>query len=108
MIGSNELNSKGRDSNMVLPTQAMGLNDNLDFFGKQLHVQTENAGFPMPRIITQVFSKGRIILSRKSEYPADEHKAADPEQIQELMRLQHYQIIREISEKQQRLQGSLL
>jgi len=107
MIESNELNFKSRDGRVVLPAQAMGLNDNLDFFGKELHVQTENAGFPIPRIITQVFSSGRIILSRKSEYPADVHQAADPEQIQELMRIQHYRVIREISEKQQRLQGSL-
>lgn len=91
---------------VVPPSQAMGLNNNLEFLGRQLHVQTENTAFPTPHIVTQVFSNGRILLSKKSEYPADAHDAGNPEKIQELMRIQHHQVIQEISEKQKRIQGN--
>jgi hypothetical protein len=81
---------------------APGLNDSLEFMGRQLHVQTEKTGFPVPRIVTQVFSNGRVVLSRKSDI------LPDPEswkfaKIQELMRSQHFQTIQEISDKQKQI-----
>jgi hypothetical protein len=91
----------------VPPFQAMGLNDNLDFLGTQLHIQTENAQYPTPRIITHVFSKGRIMLSKKSEYPADFHNSGNPDRIHELMRVQHSQVIQDISDKQKHIQSNL-
>jgi hypothetical protein len=83
-----------------------GLNDNLEFMGKQLHVQTESAGFPAAHIVTQVFCKGKVILSRKSGYPPDVCEAGDVGKMRELMRAQHFQIIQNITDKQARILGS--
>jgi hypothetical protein len=84
---------------------APGLNDNVEFMGRQLHVQTEKTGFPAPRIVTQVFGNGRVVFSKKSDipqFPASQELA----KIQELMRAQHFQIIQEMAEKQKRILGS--
>jgi len=88
---------------MAVENPMPGLNDNLKFLGRLLHVQTEAIAYPAPRIVTQVFSNGRVVFSRKSEIPpggADPRKA---EQTREQMRAQHSQTIREISEKQKRI-----
>lgn len=80
-----------------------GLNNNIEFMGKQLHVQTERIGFPTPRVVTQVFSNGRVVFSKKSEILAESAEAQEVEKLEELMRTQHLQTIREIEEKQKRL-----
>jgi hypothetical protein len=81
-------------------------NDNLEFLGKQLHVQTERIGFPTPRIVTQVFSNGRVVFSKKKELPAQGFSSQEFAKVQELMRNQHVQTIREIQEKQKRILDS--
>ena len=91
------------DTRTAASHQAMGLNDNLDFMGRQLHVQTENSEFPTARIVTHVFTNGRILLSRKSDYPRAVQESKDLAKIEELMRIQHHQIIQEIAEKQKRI-----
>jgi hypothetical protein len=86
----------------------MGLNDNRVFLGRELHIQTENVRFPAPHIVTQVFSGGRILLTRKSDPPVDGGEDSSQQQTQELMelmRLQHQGVIGELSEKQRKLQG---
>jgi hypothetical protein len=83
-----------------------GLNNNLEFMGKQLHVQTERIGFPTPRIVTQVFSNGRVVLSKKSDIAPGKTAPQELAEIEELMRTQHFQTIREIEEKQKRILGS--
>jgi hypothetical protein len=80
-----------------------GLNDNLEFLGRQLHVQTERIGFPSPRIVTQVFSNGRVVFSKKSEISFRTDEPPESPKLQELMRTQHFQIIREIEAKQKRI-----
>jgi hypothetical protein len=94
---------EGEKSGISFAPSAMGLNNNLEFMGKQLHVQTENTGFPVARIVTQVFCRGRVVLSRKSEYPSGVREAPDPRKIRELMHTQHFQVIQEIEEKQTRI-----
>lgn len=85
---------------------APGLNDNVEFLGKHLHVQTERIGFPTPRIVTQVFSNGRVVFSKKNELPAQGFDSQEFAKVQELMRNQHLQTIREIQEKQKRILDS--
>jgi hypothetical protein len=85
---------------------APGLNDNLEFLGKQLHVQTERIGFPTPRIVTQVFSNGRVVFSKKYDLPGPGIDSPGFARVQQLMRTQHLQTIREIQEKQKRILGS--
>jgi hypothetical protein len=83
-----------------------GLNDNLEFMGRRLHIQTEYTEFPMARIVTQVFSSGRVLLSKKTECPADIQASRDSSRIQKLMSAQHHQVLQEIAAKQARLLGS--
>ncbi|MBN2337915.1 MAG: hypothetical protein JXP48_05170 [Acidobacteria bacterium] len=82
-----------------------GLNDNLDFLGTPLHVQTESLELPEARIVTQVFSKGRILFSRKSGIPPEIRLSGDPEPIRALMRSQHSSVLGEIADKQKRIQA---
>ncbi len=65
--------------------------------GRRLHVQTEHMELPEARIVTQVFSNGRVLLSKKTECPADIHESPDVGRIQKLMSAQHYQVLQEIS-----------
>ena len=84
----------------------MGLNDNLEFMGRRLHVQTEHTEFPVPRIVTHVFSNGRVLLSKKTECPPDIRESPDFNRIQKLMSSQHHQVLKEIAAKQARILGS--
>ncbi len=83
-------------------TPMMGLNDNLEFMGKLLHIQTENLGFTGRRIATQVFCNGKVILSTVSEYPNPIRGQKDQSEVRELMRRQHFDVIREIEERKVR------
>ena len=100
------LNEGQEKSNPAFISPAMGLNDNLDFLGKQLHIQTEHTGFPKACIVTQVFCSGRVMLSRKTEYPPEANETQDFSTIQQLMKKQHGQIIQELKDKKARKQGS--
>ena len=79
---------------------ATGLNNNIAFMGKQLHVQTENIGLPKPGIVTQVFSNGRIIYSKKTEC------SQEMNDIQSQMCKQHSEVIQGIADKLARLKGA--
>jgi hypothetical protein len=92
----------GADLKIPVP----GLNDNLEFMGKRLHVQTEHTEFPVARIVTQVFSNGRVLLSKKTECAAGIRELRDFDRIQKLMSAQHYQVLQEIEAKQAKLLGS--
>ncbi len=82
---------------------AMGLNDKLDFMGRQLHIQTENTGSNAACIVTQVFCNGRVFFTAKSEYPAELGKAQDIKLIQDLMRAQHFTVIEKIRSKKAKI-----
>jgi flagellar biosynthesis protein FlhG len=103
------LNAAGEGSGVqdeaapIPSTPTIGLNDNLDFMGKQIHIQTEDMGFSGRSISTQVFCEGRVILSTKSEYPASLKSRNNPAEIAELMRKQHFNVIRELESKKVRI-----
>jgi len=83
-------------------TPIMGLSDDFEIMNNQLHIQTEDLGFTGRCITTQVFCKGRVILSTKSAYPATLSEGNDQCQIVELMRKQHFNVIRELESKKVR------
>jgi len=101
------LNHSESDSAAIAPdgqspepaTPTMGLNDNLDFMGKQFHIQTEDLGYTGRSITTQVFCDGRVILSTRCEYPAKVGAKSNRGQISDLMRRQHFNVIRELESK---------
>lgn len=80
-----------------------GLNDNMEFLGRCLHVQTEHMDLPKSHIVTQVYSNGRILLSKKKECSPDIHGSQNFAGIQTMMREQHYKILQEIAGKQARI-----
>ena len=81
----------------------VGLNDNMEFLGRQLHVQTEYMEMPAARITTEVFCSGRVMLSKKLDCPPAILASHDIGQLQQLMNTQHQQVIQEIREKQARV-----
>ena len=81
----------------------MGLNDNLEFRGKVLHVQTENVSSEKPCILTQVFHGGRVVLTKKYEYESGIEEAEDYKKIQALMYSQHSKIIEGINSQQAKI-----
>jgi hypothetical protein len=100
------LSEQQRNCGTELKIPLMGLNDNLEFMGRRLHVQTEHTEFPVARIVTHVFSNGRVLLSKKTECPPDAPESHDFSRIQKLMSAQHYQVLKEIEAKQARILGS--
>ena len=96
----------GRNAPSPCIPATMGLNDNLDFMGRQLHVQTENTRSPGMCIVTQVFSNGRVVFSTKSEYPPGVCESQEFSQIQALMRAQHFRVIEKIRDKKAQILGS--
>ena len=96
-------NQEAFNSRSTPVSSAMSLNDNLDFMGKALHIQTENVQSEIPHIRTHVFSKGRVIHTKILAFPADLIKSGDPNQIRRLMQSQHCEIIDKISRQQSKL-----
>ena len=80
---------------------AIGFNDNFDFMGKELHIQTENVKTAAPCILTQVFYRGRVIHTTKFEYSSETTDGNDFSKIRELMHSQHLRVIKNISRQQE-------
>ncbi len=91
----------------MVSLQSMGLNDTLAVMGRALHVQTEDRGAPANCILTQVFCDGRVVLSTRSEYPSAIQGRTQSDQVVELMRLQHFNVIRQIENQQWKHQSGL-
>jgi flagellar biosynthesis protein FlhG len=101
---SNRKNAEEPESGRPVPaTPIMGLNDNLEFMGRELHIQTEDLGYTGRCITTQVFCDGRVILSNKTEYPSTVRDQNDRSQVTELMHQQHFNVIRELESKKVRI-----
>jgi hypothetical protein len=96
----------GSNPQLTSAATTIGLNDDLEFLGHRLHVQTEKMGSPAHCIMTQVFSKGRVVHSTKSDLSSDSLISNDFNAIQDLMRAQHFKVIREISKKKTEIEGA--
>jgi flagellar biosynthesis protein FlhG len=105
LLNSPRVDSSAKQDQPAPATPMMGLNDNLEFMGKALHIQTENLGFTGRSITTQVFCKGKVILSAKSEYPPALRGQHEQAEVRDLMRKQHFNVIRELEGKKVRLLG---
>ena len=85
-----------------LKSPTMCLNNNIDFLGKELHVQTENVDTAVPCILTQVFFRGRVIQTIKYKYPTEIRNINNFSKIQDLMHSQHMNVIKKINEQQEK------
>jgi hypothetical protein len=101
------LNKKNMNGDIPMPAPVSGLNDNLEFMGRQLHIQTENTGLPPIRIVTQVFCGGRVILSRKTDHTSITGDSGAINNLRDLMNSQHYQIIKKIKDKLLQLRAGI-
>jgi flagellar biosynthesis protein FlhG len=77
----------------------IGLNDNLEFLGRVLHIQTEDVGEGQRAVTTHVFCGGRVLFGKRTEYPADARGRQGRERVAELMRRQHFEVIQELESK---------
>ncbi len=83
---------------MAQPTKKMvvGFNHNINYKGRVYHVQTEDSGVGNPHLITHLFVGGNILASKKTSYA---HLLSAPnleKQVQELMELQHKEMLRNL------------
>jgi hypothetical protein len=78
---------------------AAGFNHDVAVMGRALHVQTEDLGPASNCIATHVFCEGRVLLSTKSEYPSTMQGRRYKDQLFELMRTQHFNVIRQIESR---------
>ena len=78
----------------------MSLNDNLNFLGKELHIQTENVHTGSLCIRTHVFTGGKIIHTTKSTLSSDTLDLGDFDKIRNLMQSQHKKVIDKIVKQQ--------
>jgi hypothetical protein len=85
-----------------VPSPLPGLNDNLEFLGRRLHVQTEDLGPSKRSVTTQVFLNGRVVHSTKSAYPESTGGGPQRELVGELMRAQHLTVMKEIQSQKER------
>jgi flagellar biosynthesis protein FlhG len=77
-------------------TPIVGLDDRLDFKGKNLRIKTDNMGYTGRCITTQVFCEGRVILSTKSDYAPPLKDKDNTNHVKALMRKQHFKVICDI------------
>lgn len=74
----------------------IGYNTNVPYKGKTYHVQTEDSGLSNPCIVTLLYRSGAILRSIKTSYG---HLLGSPDleqQIREMMKHQHREMIREL------------
>lgn len=78
----------------------MGFNNDVEYRGLTVHIQTEDHGLRSQKITSQVFFSGAIVDSRTVSYEAEiadvEDDSARDEQIRRMMKALHRQFYRRI------------
>jgi hypothetical protein len=72
----------------------IGYNTNIPYKGRVYHVQTEDSGLNNPHIITLLYFQGAILRSVKTGYAHIIGSADFEEQVRNLMKHQHREMIR--------------
>lgn len=72
----------------------IGYNTNVPYKGKVYHVQTEDSGLTNPCIITLLYFQGAILRSAKTGYAHIVGTSHFLEQLRDLMKHQHREMIR--------------
>ena len=74
----------------------IGYNTNIPYKGRVYHVQTEDSGLANPHIITLLYHQGAILRSVKTGYTHIIGSSDFEEQLRNLMKHQHREMIREL------------
>lgn len=77
---------------MVLP----GFNTDFKYKGLVYHAQTEDNGVANPVVVTLLYLKGAILASKKSSYADLLEKASYQDDLMNLMKSQHRDIMKEV------------
>ena len=67
----------------------VGFNTAVHYRDAAFHVQTEDGGNTRPVITTQLFYRGAVITSARSDYASNGGALPAPEEIRQLMECQH-------------------
>lgn len=73
-----------------------GFNTNVPFKGRLYHVQTEDSGVKNPMVITLLYFQGVILARKETNYGRLLEKPDWSSRLQELMKLQHKLMIKEL------------
>lgn len=73
-----------------------GINTNVSYKGETFHVQTEDGGAKNPVITTLLYRGGAIISSKKKDYSHLLQEGVSREDIKELIKKQHKEMIIEL------------
>lgn len=74
----------------------VGYNTNIPYKGKVYHVQTEDTGIESYHIISLLYFKGAILVSRKVSYAHLKGLPDFKEKVREFMKEQHKSLIKEL------------
>lgn len=73
-----------------------GYNTNISYKDSIYHIQTEDRGKDNPIIVTLLYSKGKILASKKTTYAHIVDELDYKEKIRRLMKEQHDSMIKEL------------
>lgn len=73
-----------------------GYNTNIRYKGKDYHVQTEDCGPKEPVVVTQLYHKGAVIFSKKTDYSRFINSPDFEKDLRGMMREQHKGVIRNL------------
>ncbi|MGB9716115.1 MAG: hypothetical protein ACPL1G_06895 [Thermodesulfovibrionales bacterium] len=89
-----------------------GFNTNLPYEGEIYHIQTEDKGIENPKIITCIYSKGKIIASEQINYTDISSCSDCKEKVRRLMASQHIKMMKYLIEgkykKHEREEGEIV
>jgi hypothetical protein len=85
MVAQSAQRPPSRPGSGVLPP----INTELDHAGKRYHVQTEDRGTRLAVIVTETFSAGQVVASKKIPYPVVSSPIDLPHRVLEQMREAH-------------------
>jgi hypothetical protein len=74
----------------------VGYNTNISYKDSTYHIQTEDRGQDNPIIVTLLYSKGKILASKKTNYAYIVIETDYKEKIRRLMKEQHDTMIKEL------------
>ncbi|MSP15279.1 MAG: hypothetical protein EXR73_01485 [Myxococcales bacterium] len=72
----------------------LGFNHEFRHRGRPFHVQTEDSGVELARVVTQLFSSGTVVATRRMLYDAH----AEASVVRGLMQAQHKAVLRELKD----------
>jgi len=75
-----------------------GYNHNIRYCGVLFHVQTEDYGFEIHKIVTQLFHGGQLIAKKEQDYQSVLAQENAEEKIIAMMKKQHKSMLQELTE----------